>query len=47
MNREGSSTDPGDAGGPVRTSEEAPASRGGGGAKGPGHLWLVLSVNWA
>lgn len=42
LNREGSSTDPGRAGGPACSSWEAPASRGGGGAKGPGHLWLCL-----
>ena len=40
LNREGLSTDTGCAGGPVRSSGEAPAGRGGGGAKGPGHLWL-------
>jgi hypothetical protein len=41
MNRKGLSTDPGRAGGPVRSSGEAPAGRGGGGAKGPGCLWLA------
>lgn len=35
---EGSSTDPGCAGGPARSSGEASALRGGGGAKGPGCL---------
>ena len=34
------STVAGRAGGPARSSCEAPAGRGGGGAKGPGHLWL-------
>lgn len=36
----GPSTDPGRAGGPARSSVEVLARRGGGGAKGPGHLWL-------
>jgi hypothetical protein len=35
------------AGGPARSSGEAPAWRGGGGAKGPDHLWLVRCVNRA
>src|SRR5258705_8745672 len=35
----------GRAGGPARSSREAPAGRGGGGAKGPGHLWCVRSIN--
>jgi hypothetical protein len=33
------------AGGPARSSGEVPAWRGGGGAKGPDHLWLVCCVN--
>jgi hypothetical protein len=33
------------AGGPARSSGEVPASRGGDGAKGPDHLWLVCWVN--
>jgi hypothetical protein len=41
LNREGLSTDPGWAGGLVRSSGEAPAGRGGGGAKGPGRLGFV------
>ena len=39
------STVAGRAGGPARSSGEAPAGRGGGGAKGPGHLWCVRSIN--
>ena len=39
------STVAGRAGGPARSSCEAPAGRGGGGAKGPGHLWCVRSIN--
>ena len=45
MNRKGLSTDPGWAGGLVRSSGEAPAGRGGGGAKGPGRRWCRSSVN--
>ena len=41
LNREAVSTVAGRAGGPARSSCEAPAGRGGGGAKGPGHLWCV------
>ena len=36
--RKGLSTDPGRAGGPACSSADAPAERGGGGAKRPGHL---------
>src|ERR1035437_1114394 len=43
--RKGLSTDLGCAGGPVRSSGEVPAGRGGGGAKGPGHLWRCSWVN--
>ena len=39
------STVAGRAGGPARSSCEVPAGRGGGGAKGPGHLWCVRSIN--
>ena len=39
------STVAGRAGGPARSSYEAPAGRGGGGAKGPGHPWCVRSIN--
>ena len=39
LNRKAVSTVAGRAGGPARSSCEAPAGRGGGGAKGPGHLW--------
>ncbi len=39
------STVAGRADGPARSSCEAPAGRGGGGAKGPGHLWCVRSIN--
>jgi hypothetical protein len=46
LNREAVSTVAGCAGGPARSSYEAPAGRGGGGAKGPGHLWRVRSINW-
>jgi hypothetical protein len=45
LNREAVSTVAGCAGGPARSSCEAPAGRGGGGAKGPGHLWCVRSIN--
>jgi hypothetical protein len=45
MNRKRLSTDPGRAGGLVRSSGEAPAGRGGGGAKGPGRRWFRSSVN--
>ena len=45
LNREAVSTVAGHAGGPARSSCEAPAGRGGGGAKGPGHLWCVRSIN--
>ncbi len=45
LNREAVSTVAGRAGGPARSSCEAPAGRGGGGAKGPGHLWCVRSIN--
>ncbi len=44
-NRKAVSTVAGRAGGPARSSREAPAGRGGGGAKGPGHLWCVRSIN--
>ena len=40
MTREALSTGAACAGGPARSSDEASAGRGGGGAKGPGHLWL-------
>src|ERR1035437_8617865 len=43
--RKGLSTDLGCAGGPARSSAEVPAERGGGGAKGPGHLWRCSWVN--
>ena len=39
LNRKAVSTVAGRAGGPARSSRETPAGRGGGGAKGPGHLW--------
>src|SRR6476661_6303726 len=39
LNRKAVSTVAGPAGGPARSSCEAPAGRGGGGAKGPGHPW--------
>ena len=39
------STVAGRAGGPARSSCEVPAGRGGGGAKGQGHLWCVRSIN--
>ena len=39
------STVAGRAGGPARSSCEASAGRGGGGAKGPGHPWCVRSIN--
>src|SRR5262249_59941316 len=39
------STVAGRACGPARSSCETPAGRGGGGAKGPGHLWCVRSIN--
>ena len=45
LNRKAVSTVAGCAGGPARSSEEAAAGRGGGGAKGPGHLWCVRSIN--
>src|ERR1700676_4654166 len=45
LNREAVSTVAGRAGGPARRSCEAPAGRGGGGAKGPGHLWCVRLIN--
>jgi len=45
MNRKRLSTDLGWAGGLVRSSGEAPAGRGGGGAKGPGRRWCRSSVN--
>ena len=45
LNRKAVSTVAGRAGGPARSSYEAPAGRGGGGAKGPGHLWCVRSIN--
>jgi hypothetical protein len=45
LNREAVSTVAGRAGGPARSSGEAPAGRGGGGAKGPGHLWRVRLIN--
>src|SRR5258708_4799236 len=45
LNRKAVSTVAGRAGGPARSSCEAPAGRGGGGAKGPGHLWCVRSIN--
>lgn len=44
-NREKLSTDAGCVGGPVRSSGEAPAGRGGGGAKGPDCPRFVCSVN--
>src|SRR6478735_900773 len=39
LNRKAVSTVAGRAGGPARSSCEASAGRGEGGAKGPGHLW--------
>lgn len=45
LNREAVSTGAGCAGGPACSSDEVPAGRGGGGAKGPGHLWRVRSIN--
>ena len=42
---EGLSTDAGCAGGPACSSDEDPAGRGGVGAKGPGHPWLVRLAN--
>src|SRR5512132_2645502 len=45
--RKGLSTDAGCAGGPACSSGEPPAWRGGRGAKGPGHRWLVRLVNRA
>ena len=45
LNRKAVSTVAGYAGGPARSSCEAPAGRGGGGAKGPGHPWTVRSIN--
>ena len=39
------STDAALAGGPARSSREAPACWGGGGAKGPAHQWSVRSIN--
>jgi hypothetical protein len=47
MKREGQSTVAGRAGGPARSSGEVPARCGGGGAKGPAHLWFVHQVNQA
>jgi hypothetical protein len=46
-NREGQSTDAGDAGGLTRSSCEVPAGHGGSGAKGSGHPWFVRSINRA
>lgn len=43
MNHEALSTDARHAGGPVRISDESPAWRSGGGAKGPGHLSLITN----
>ena len=45
LNRKAVSTVAGRAGGPAPSSGEASAGRGGGGAKGPGHLWCVRSIN--
>jgi hypothetical protein len=45
LNRKAVSTVATRAGGPARSSGEASAGRGGGGAKGPGHLWCVRSIN--
>jgi hypothetical protein len=45
LNRKAVSTVAGRAGGPARSSYETPAGRDGGGAKGPGHLWCVRSIN--
>jgi hypothetical protein len=45
LNREAVSTVAGPAGGPARSSGEASAGRGGGGAKGPGHPWTVRLIN--
>src|ERR1700676_597148 len=44
LNREAVSTVAGRAGGPARSSCEAPVGRGGGGSKGPGHLRRVRSI---
>src|SRR5258705_12805049 len=43
--REELSTDARCVGGPVRSSGEPPAGRGGSGAKGPDCPWFVCSVN--
>src|ERR1700682_845351 len=45
VNPQAVSTVAGPAGGPARSSCEALAGRGGGGAKGPGHPWCVRSIN--
>ena len=45
LNRKAVSTVAGRAGGPARSSGEASAGCGGGGAKGPGHPWCVRLIN--
>jgi hypothetical protein len=45
LTRKAVSTVAGCAGGPARSSGEASAGRGGGGAKGPGHPWCVRLIN--